>query len=203
MSMNLSIIIGMIAFVVIGDFWVFTITGLKRDYYKYKSILLRFLSLQIALIAFVALILSLLSLKSTSSASDDISNNINTIAGNLAEASEELSKIQKALEARIEFVEDLKEQAEIAENVVSLSEEQVNAVQAKINQELEASSWKNTIVTILVSAVFFVLGLIVPKISDEIKHKRKNTSKKGRPHMYTEEEILRLLDEMKETIKKP
>lgn len=175
---------------------------------KFYSLLLNLFIFSIELVMIFFLILSLLKPKFTPSSSDDISDNINIIAGNLAEASEQLSTMQQALEARIEFVEDLKKQAEIAENVISLSEEQVNAVQAKINQELEASSGKNTIVTILVSAVFFVLGLIVPQIYNVIKRKRKNTPQKDNPllidnpHMYTEEEIFQLFEKVKETMKK-
>ena len=97
---------------------------------------------EVELMAASMLIMLFFSPKLVSSSPDDISDNINIIADSLVEASEELSSIQQALEARVEFVEDLKKQAEIAENVISLSEEQVNAVQAKINQELEASSGK-------------------------------------------------------------
>lgn len=122
----------------------------------------------------VLLILLLSSSKSTPSSSDDISDNINIIAGNLAEVSKELSSMQNALEARIKFVEDLKEQAEIAENVISLSEEQVNAVQAKLSQELEESSGKDILISILINIFFLTLGLVLPQIIKCIKC-RKST----------------------------
>lgn len=75
---------------------------------------------------------------------DILSDRISEISSTLAETSKELSDIQEELETRIEYVQNLKKEAEIAENVISLSEEQVNAIQAKINQELEANSEKNT-----------------------------------------------------------
>ena len=103
--------------------------------------------------------------------SDDLSSKITTISEELSISSNELMRIQKELESRIETVQELKKEAEIAENVISLSAEQVNAIQVKLNQELEQSNKKNTLTTIIVSAVFFGLGLIVNPIYSMIKKK--------------------------------
>lgn len=66
----------------------------------------------------------------------DLSDRIAAISNNLTGVSEELYSIQQELERRIEFVENLKKEAEIAENVISLSEEQINAVQTKLTKNL-------------------------------------------------------------------
>lgn len=105
---------------------------------------------------------------------EDISVKIENVAQDLEKTSVELSNIQEELEERIKFVEELKEEAEIAENVISLTDEQVNAVQIKLNQELEASSVKGLIQNILVSMVFFVLGLIVQPYLDKVKKRLEN-----------------------------
>ena len=129
---------------------------------------------------------------------DELSEKINTISSNLKETATELTNVQQQLESRIEYVENLKEEAEIAENVISLSEEQVNAVQSKINQELNANSGKNTMITFLISALFFALGLIVQPIVNFFK--RKNgvyIDKNIEINQYNKEELLNLLNEAK------
>lgn len=132
---------------------------------------------------------------------EDISTRIEKISNNLAEASSELSNIQEELEARIEYVENLKKEAEIAENLISMTDEQVNAVQAKINQELNASSGKSFFQSIAISAFFFALGLIIQPISKTIKKKfgkkTKNDSSTSYDNKYTDNEIaqaIRLLE---------
>ncbi|MDE6661979.1 MAG: hypothetical protein K2K46_01425 [Lachnospiraceae bacterium] len=135
----------------------------------------------------------------------DISIKIENISHNLAEASSELSDIQKELEGRIEYVESLKKEAEIAENVISLSDEQVNAIQAKLNQEFEASSGKSFFQSIFISAVFFVLGLIIQPIFKAIKKrfgkKYRNNTSTSYGNKYSDDEIARaimLLDTIKQ-----
>lgn len=129
---------------------------------------------------------------------DDISKKISEISSSLNKTSTELNNIQQQLEARIEYVENLKKEAEIAENVISLSEEQVNAVQSKINQELNASNGKNTMITFLISALFFALGLVVQPIINFFKQKNgKYIDKNIEINQYNKEELLDLLNEAK------
>ena len=106
---------------------------------------------------------------------DDLTSKITTISEELSISSNELISIQKELENRIATVQDLKREAEIAENVISLSAEQVNAIQAKLNQELEQSNKKNTFTTIVISAVFFGLGFIVTPIYNLFKKKKSKS----------------------------
>lgn len=131
----------------------------------------------------------------------DISDRIKLISYNLEEVSSELSKIQTELEGRIKYVESLKEEAEIAENVINLSNGQVNAIQAKLNQELEASSRKSFFQSIFINAFFFFLGLIVQPILKTIKKrfykKSSNDTSISYDHKYTSDEVaqaIRLLD---------
>lgn len=131
----------------------------------------------------------------------DISRKITAISDNLKETATELSVLQQQLEARIDYVEKLKEEAEIAENVISLSEEQVNAVQSKINQELNANGNKSTIMSFLISALFFVLGLIVQPTINFFKHKKnKHNNHEIDNKQYNQEELLILLNEVKNAI---
>lgn len=127
---------------------------------------------------------------------DNISDRISEISNNLKETSDELAKIQQELESRIEFVEGLQKEAEIAENMLSLSEEQVNAIQIKLNQELNASNSKNTFTNIFISTFFFLLGLIVPKVINTFKHKKdENSNKNLNLNKYSKEELLSIFEE--------
>lgn len=131
---------------------------------------------------------------------DILTDRISAVSSTLAETSKELSEIQEELETRIEYVQNLKKEAEIAENVISLSEEQVNAIQAKINQEFEANSEKNTNISILINFVFFILGLVVPRVIAVIRKKffSQKKEKTGARDMYRLKKDLTILEEAKE-----
>lgn len=134
---------------------------------------------------------------SQSTKENDISIKIERISSNLAEASDELSDIQKELEKRIEFVETLKEEAEIAENVISLSEEQVNAVQSKLNDELNANNAKGLLQDILIGISSAILGALIPVLFNYIKKKRnmQNEDKTEATHLnkYSDDEIEQII----------
>lgn len=105
---------------------------------------------------------------------EELSEKIERISRELSTSSKELLEIQMELENRIETVEALKREAEIAENVISLTSEQVNAIQAKLNQELAASNGQNTIISVIINTVFFALGLITQPIIRFVKNKFGN-----------------------------
>lgn len=107
----------------------------------------------------------------TSIREEDLSVKIEEIAKELSESSYALLGIQTELENRISTVEELKKEAEIAENMVSLTEEQVAAIQSKLNQGLEASSGKSLLYSILISTVFFILGWIAKPVYNFFKKK--------------------------------
>lgn len=142
--------------------------------------------------------------KPSTSDESDISVRIEHICTDLSKTSSELSLIQQELEARIETVETLKAEAEIAENMISLSEDQVNAIQAKFHQEIDANSGKSLLQNILISSFFFFLGLFIKPIFHAIK---KRFSKSAcddtsiiQTIIYSDEEIkqaIKLLDTLK------
>lgn len=139
---------------------------------------------------------------STLSDENDISERIRTISADLEKTSKELSTVQQLLEARVEYVENLKKEADIAENVISLSEEQVNAVQAKINQEINANSEKDIVTSFIINAIFFTLGLVVQAFIQSNSMK-KNTNKQPLDlHNHSQEELLQLLNEAKDAIER-
>lgn len=148
---------------------------------------------------------SLLFISPNNTNESDISIRIENISTDLLKASSELSLIQQELEARIETVESLKAEAEIAENMISLSEEQVNAVQAKIHQEVDANSSKNLLQNILISSFFFLLGLFVQPVFHAIKNRFAKTDDNNTGtkeiNTYSYEEIdraVKLLDTIKQ-----
>lgn len=123
---------------------------------------------------------------------DELSVKIEAISDDLAKSAKELDAIQEKLESRIATVEELKKEAEIAENMISLSEEQVDAIQAKLNQELEASSGKSLWISILINAVFFMLGLAVQPVKDFFKGRlwKETTQTPGvDKDAFTEEDV--------------
>lgn len=159
----------------------------------------------IAIFASFAVVLIPRSLDTVETSNEDISTRIEKISNNLEEVSSELLNIQKELEDRIEYVENLKKEAEIAENVISLSNEQVNAIQAKLSQEIETNSGKNFFQSISISAFFFVLGLIIQPILKAIKKrfgkKSSNNTSISYADKYTDDEIaqaIMLLDTIKQ-----
>ena len=123
----------------------------------------------------------------------DISTRIENLSKQLADATAEILFIQQELENRIEYVENLKQEAEIAESVISLSEDQVNAIQAKLNQELATNNNKSLYQSILINVIFFILGCISSLIIDLLKSKFNKSNKLnniGSPmSKYSDEQI--------------
>lgn len=133
----------------------------------------------------------------------DISSRIESVSTSLTEISTEIEEIQSELTQRIELVAELKKEAEIAENFISLSDDQVSAIQAKLKQEFESNSGKSLLQGILINAFFFVIGIISPRIIELLKKKLNKTNKANSTsstNSYSEEEIsqaVKLLDAIK------
>lgn len=174
-------------------------------YMKYmdiKDILLLIVSILIAILALFNIFIS----NTEDTDSVDISARIEAISDDLSKASSELSTVQKELEARIETVEKLKSEADIAENMISLSEEQVSAIQAKIHQEVNANSGKSLLQNVLVNSLFFFLGLVVQPVIRVIKKKftktkADNNTVAAQANKYSNEELeqaIKLLDTIKQ-----
>lgn len=133
----------------------------------------------------------------------EISVRIENVTTTLNNVSTEIEDIQSELTQRIELVAKLKEEAEIAENVISLSDDQVNAIQAKLRQELDSNSGKNFMQGILINGLFFILGIIFPQMIKLFKRKsaKTDTPTAASSNLYSEEEIAQAI-ELLDTIKK-
>ena len=133
----------------------------------------------------------------------DIATRIENVSTSLTDISTEIEDIQSELTQRVELVAELKKEAEIAENVISLSDEQVNAIQAKLRQELDSNNGKNFIQGIVINGLFFILGIIFPRIIKSFKRKSAKTDMPTTTssNSYSEEEIAQAV-KLLETVKK-
>ena len=94
----------------------------------------------------------------------DISDRIKSVTDILSNSMNELDLLQKELGQRIELVEKLKNEADQAEQIISMTEEQVKAFKSSLNQELEKESKKSFGQGVLVNFFFFILGAIASYI---------------------------------------
>lgn len=91
----------------------------------------------------------------------DISERISIISNSLTTSATELTNIQNELEHKVAFVNNLKKEAEEAENIISLTKEQVSAIKRAINGELQSGNKKSFWSGVAVNFIFFVLGSAV------------------------------------------
>lgn len=205
------VFISMVAIFVFSQYFYLLFSKKHKDFsWQYDSLdraKSRYFSLTLMLFAELSAMGLLLTSKNrilTSTGEEDLSVKIEEIAKELSESSHALLDMQTELENRISTVEELKKEAEIAENMVSLTEEQVAAIQSKLNQELEASNGKSLLYNILISAVFFILGWIAQPIYNFFKKKPtalppQNNSINGN---YTIEEIEQAIKNVREERRK-
>lgn len=95
---------------------------------------------------------------------DNITSRIKNVSTMLESSVQELGGLQAELEERVKMVEKLKEEAEQAETIISLTEEQVKAVRTTLNRELQRESQKSFWQGVAVNFIFFVLGAVVSYI---------------------------------------
>lgn len=67
----------------------------------------------------------------------DISEKIEKVSTVLSQSSGELANLQKELEGKLEFVNKLNEEANQAQNLLSLSHDQIEAIKTMLNQETQ------------------------------------------------------------------
>ena len=97
---------------------------------------------------------------STQLSSLELSQRIELVSNSLGFSADELASIQSELEARIQFVNDLQVQAETAEIILNLSENEVNAVKTLLKDELDKGRAGNFWMSFAQNAVFFILGVL-------------------------------------------
>lgn len=94
----------------------------------------------------------------------DISDRIKTVTDVLSKSMNDLESLQKELEQRIKLVDKLKAEADQAEQIISMTEEQVTAIRKALNQELQKEGKKSFWQGVAVNFVFFILGAIASYI---------------------------------------
>lgn len=94
----------------------------------------------------------------------DLSTKIQIISRSLEHSANSLIDVQKELQERISFVENLKEQAKEAENIAALNQEQRDSINAMLHQLLASNSKKegrrNFLQGLLLGLIFFILGVL-------------------------------------------
>lgn len=99
--------------------------------------------------------------KKNESKDDNITFRIKEVSEKLEGLAEEISELQDELEKRIQLVEKLQKEAEEAENIISLTENQVKAVRTTLNNELKKEGQKSFWKGVVVNFIFFVLGAFI------------------------------------------
>ncbi len=94
----------------------------------------------------------------------DISEKIEKVSTVLSQSSGELANLQKELEGKLAFVNKLNEEANQAQNLLSLSHDQIEAIKTMLNQETQKENKSNFWKSVLVNFIFFVLGAIASYI---------------------------------------
>lgn len=93
-----------------------------------------------------------------------VTDRIKSVTDVLSNSMDELDSLQKELEQRIKLVDKLKAEADQAEQIISMTEEQVNAIRKTLNQELQKEGKKSFWQGVAVNFVFFLLGAIASYI---------------------------------------
>jgi len=83
------------------------------------------------------------------------------LAKTLKDASSQIKEMEKVVQAKGKKVKELAEIAEQLESLSSMREGQVEAVKQELKSILKESSKANRIWTVVIGAIWFVLGLIV------------------------------------------
>lgn len=103
---------------------------------------------------------------------EDMSEKITSISNSLSELAREISNVQQELESRIETVENLKRQAEEAENYLSFTEQQVAVMHAALSRDEPTNSIKTVLLNLLSNAIWFLAGFASRYIMSWIKRKK-------------------------------
>jgi len=150
----------------------------KRTGYSWREIDNYYIRIVIAIItiiiSFISAIVPLFfndTINVPSNAPIELTDRIDAVSSNLIDVSAELNIIQRELEQRIEFVEELRREAEIAEAMIDLSREQVDAIRNMLNVELGRNETRNFWTTFLTSFFFLILGSIVTFFTPKIINK--------------------------------
>lgn len=95
---------------------------------------------------------------------DNITSQIKKVSKVLEDSVQEINGLQIELEKRIELVAKLQKEAKDAEDIISLTEDQVNAIRTTLNNELQKESRRSFWQGVAINFVFFVLGALASYI---------------------------------------
>ena len=85
----------------------------------------------------------------------DIADKIKNVSSVLSQSSTELINLQKELEGKLEYVNQLNEEANQVQNLLSLSHNQIEAIKTMLNQETQKENKINFWKSVLVNFIFF------------------------------------------------
>src|SRR4051812_18605090 len=91
----------------------------------------------------------------------ELESNLLNLARLLEESSDSVRQIEEQLESRKRRVEQLQHDAETAQGLLNLTDEQRKAMAFLLNSELQRAGKKSLWQGALVNGVFFILGFVV------------------------------------------
>jgi len=89
------------------------------------------------------------------------SQKIDRLSNMLKEASSEIEKLEEEIRTKSKRVQELDNLSKKLNSLASLREEQVQAIKDELKSTLKESNRLNRVWTILIGALWFILGLIV------------------------------------------
>jgi len=124
-----------------------------------QEILLQFLSAFVGVLT--ALFVYILRSKEKAKTEKKTSEKLDELGSVLKESSSLIEQMEKEIDEKRRRAKELEGLLERLNSVVSLKEEQVSAIRNEIDSLLKRNAWRNRIWTMLLGAIWFVLGLIV------------------------------------------
>lgn len=139
--------------------------GISRNWGAMIDLIMTFLCGMLGVSAsMVYELISTIVKRKSESKEDNIASQIKKVSKVLEDSVQEINSLQIELEKRIKLVEKLQKEAKDAENIISLTENQVKAIRTTLNSELQKESRKSFWQGVVVNFVFFVLGALVSYI---------------------------------------
>ena len=86
------------------------------------------------------------------------------LASVLEKAALEIITLEQEVSAKSKKLQELNEHSKQLEDLLSLKQEQVEAIQTQLKTALTENTKKNRIWTIVIGAIWFILGVIVRSI---------------------------------------
>lgn len=115
----------------------------------------------VTITAVIDILISILFRRRKKRTEERTSEKIDRLSNLLRSASSEIEKLEVEVTNKSKKLDELKEVSKRLEALVSLKEEQVEAIRQELKTTLRENSRSNRIWTIVIGAMWFILGLIV------------------------------------------